>query len=398
MINGPRPAEQRSAENMRYRDRHAAAGIVRVTVMVPAERVRSDPGDPWRLPHPGLEEVTNPGVRNAVRRGAMAVRPAGPVGRQGCSRPQTPHQAIVRGSAMVTRSLITRILRGAGGMMLAACLPRLTLAQADQSAAAGTGSRRVAPQPLSTPTPPQPISPDALGQAQAHLAAARVAYERGHTAEAEDALERAETDLLNQPPGVGGVRSPDSERAITDIGAARRSLAGRDRQGVLLAISDAASETTLVTRVPSSAPAAPPAAPAAVAAAPAPMVTYALLPGHWALQGVEEYAWVPPETILPPSGVSAAFVKGHYVWRNGEWKSWVARALRGRIEPRRRTAAWWAVFKRADEVICRWRFGGTGSNLIHNAVRVDRQPDRLCVAAMTRRYRGDKSCHHPESG
>ena len=40
MINGPRPAEQRSAENMRYRDRHAAAGIVRVTVMVPAERVR----------------------------------------------------------------------------------------------------------------------------------------------------------------------------------------------------------------------------------------------------------------------------------------------------------------------------------------------------------------------
>ena len=39
MGNGPRPPDQRSAENTRYRDRHAAAGIMRVTVMVPAERV-----------------------------------------------------------------------------------------------------------------------------------------------------------------------------------------------------------------------------------------------------------------------------------------------------------------------------------------------------------------------
>ena len=219
---------------------------------------------------------------------------------------------------MVTRSLITRILRGAGGMMLAACLPRLTLAQPINLQPPEPG-RGVAPQPLSTPTPPQPISPDALGQAQAHLAAARVAYERGHTAEAEDALERAETDLLNQPPGVGGARSPDSERAVTDIEAARQSLTRR--QGVLLAISDAASATTLVTRVPSSssAPAAPPA-PAAVAAAPAPMVTYALLPGHWALQGWK-YAWVPPETV-PRRVEYRPFVQGHYVWRNGEW-DWV---------------------------------------------------------------------------
>ena len=34
-----RPAEQRLAENERYRGRQAAAGIVRVTVMVPVDRI-----------------------------------------------------------------------------------------------------------------------------------------------------------------------------------------------------------------------------------------------------------------------------------------------------------------------------------------------------------------------
>lgn len=34
-----RPAEQRQAENERYRGRQAAAGIVRITVMVPADRI-----------------------------------------------------------------------------------------------------------------------------------------------------------------------------------------------------------------------------------------------------------------------------------------------------------------------------------------------------------------------
>jgi hypothetical protein len=198
---------------------------------------------------------------------------------------------------MVIRSPMTRILRCAGGLALAACLPRINL------------------------QPPQPISPDEVGQAQAHLAVARVAYEHGRTAEAEDAIERAETNLLNQPHGVGGARSPDSERAITDIGAARQSLARRDRQGVLLAISDAMSATTLAPRVPSPTPAAPPAVPtAAKVVLPAPIVTYALLPGHWALHGWK-YAWVPPETV-PRRVEYRPFVQGHYIWRNGEWE-WV---------------------------------------------------------------------------
>jgi len=35
----PRPREQRSAENARYHDRRVGAGILKVTVMVPAERI-----------------------------------------------------------------------------------------------------------------------------------------------------------------------------------------------------------------------------------------------------------------------------------------------------------------------------------------------------------------------
>lgn len=35
----PRPAEQREAENERYRGRQAGAGIVRITVMVPADKI-----------------------------------------------------------------------------------------------------------------------------------------------------------------------------------------------------------------------------------------------------------------------------------------------------------------------------------------------------------------------
>jgi hypothetical protein len=222
---------------------------------------------------------------------------------------------------MATRTLITTILRRAGGVALAACLPPLTLAQPINLQPPGPSSG-VAALPLAAPAPTQAISLDAMRQAQAHLAAARVAYERGRTAEAEDKLERAETDLLNQPPSAADAHSTDTEHAITDIGTARRSLARRDRQDVLLAISDAMSAMNLAARVASPTPAALPATPAAaeVASSPAPMGTYALLPGHWALRGWK-YAWVPPETI-PRRAEYRPLVQGHYVWQNGEWQ-WV---------------------------------------------------------------------------
>jgi hypothetical protein len=50
---------------------------------------------------------------------------------------------------------------------------------------------------------------------------------------------------------------------------------------------------------------------------PQPVITRALLPGHWALHGAR-YVWVPPETTLRRVQ-SAGLVPGAYVWRNGAY-------------------------------------------------------------------------------
>ena len=48
---------------------------------------------------------------------------------------------------------------------------------------------------------------------------------------------------------------------------------------------------------------------------PQPVMTRALLPGHWALDGAR-YVWIPPETRLRRVQ-SGEIVPGAYVWRNG---------------------------------------------------------------------------------
>ena len=50
---------------------------------------------------------------------------------------------------------------------------------------------------------------------------------------------------------------------------------------------------------------------------PEPVITRALLPGHWALHGAR-YVWIPPETTLRRVQ-SAGLVPGSYVWRNGAY-------------------------------------------------------------------------------
>jgi hypothetical protein len=139
------------------------------------------------------------------------------------------------------------------------------------------------------------------------LEAARRALEAGRTGEAQEALERAETRLLVQ------ASLPESQQAVLAIGAARRALAANDRQGAIRAIEDAVAAVTLSTQVVIPSP--PPAAP--TQPAPAPIVTYALLPGHWQLRGAE-YVWVPPETVPRPVAYWR-FVQGRYVWRGSEW-------------------------------------------------------------------------------
>jgi len=189
---------------------------------------------------------------------------------------------------------------------------------------------------LGSPTvtaPPNNAAPSDTGPPTAHplpelhlpadepprtfLEAARRALEAGRMREAQEALERAETWLLNGSAAHVQAGSPESEHAVLDIGATRRALAAHDRQGAIRAIDDALAAVTLAARVATPSP--PPVAPTQPAPD-QPIVTYALLPGHWQLQGAQ-YVWVPPETVPRPVAYWR-FVQGRYVWRGGNW-GWV---------------------------------------------------------------------------
>jgi hypothetical protein len=173
--------------------------------------------------------------------------------------------------------------------------------------------------------PALPAPPVADGSPPvAFLEAARTALDQGRTGETQEALERAEARLLSRVTESADADRPDIQRAVYDIGAARRALAVRDHAGAARAIDDAilaANQTvgpsprspTILT--PSAVAVPPPSQPAP------PPVTHALLPGHWQLRGAT-YVWVPPETRLSPVE-DRQFLVGRYVWRDGAWV-WVA--------------------------------------------------------------------------
>jgi len=159
------------------------------------------------------------------------------------------------------------------------------------------------------------------GPPHAFLKAAQSAADRGQTGKAQEALERAETRLLDRAVGMNSAQEPDDRRAVLDIGVARQELAAGDRPGTLRAIDDALAASYLVARRAPPMSATPsPVADVTLPPPSPPSVTYALLPGHWQLQGAR-FVWVPPETAL--RRVEARpLVEGRYVWRDGEWH-WV---------------------------------------------------------------------------
>ena len=100
---------------------------------------------------------------------------------------------------------------------------------------------------LASPTLPTDAPPGVF------LEVARTALQDGRQGEAQEALERAETRLVDRPDGPEQVDAPDSTRAVLDIGVARRALAVRDRPGAIRAIDDAlaASAMSDLSRWPS---------------------------------------------------------------------------------------------------------------------------------------------------
>ena len=167
---------------------------------------------------------------------------------------------------------------------------------------------------LASPTLPTDVPPGAF------LEAARTALQDGRPGEAQEALERAETRLLDRSVGLAQADVPDNTRPVLDIGVARQALAVRDRPGAIHAIDDALAASALAVRPMPPVPVALSPAVVPAPAPPVPTVTYALLPGHWQLDGAR-YVWVPPETVLRRVE-DRPFVQGRYVWRRGAW-TWV---------------------------------------------------------------------------
>jgi hypothetical protein len=178
--------------------------------------------------------------------------------------------------------------------------------------------------------PPQPVT----FTHQPFLAAAHEDVETHHWNAAGAALERLETFLLNG--GVvssGGVVTSPSP-AMPYVIQARIAVKQRDQVDAMVAIDKAVSAmslTPLDSPPVKVATARIPLATAAEAsgtklgqsgsAAPAPLVTKALLPGHWQLAGWQ-YHWLPPDTSYRDVQ-SNPFVPGHYDYRGGAW-NWVA--------------------------------------------------------------------------
>lgn len=162
------------------------------------------------------------------------------------------------------------------------------------------------------------------GAATSYLETARASLSRrGYTA-AGEALEQAETRLLNDGAGTGEESGQATAQALLQVRLARQAAAERDQAGALgatgralAAIQAADDERQSAAVAASRQPGRPPPSPATRAEPPVPMITQALLPGHWRLSGWQ-YHWVPPETRLRPVD-TRAFVPGHYVWRDGAW-------------------------------------------------------------------------------
>jgi hypothetical protein len=156
------------------------------------------------------------------------------------------------------------------------------------------------------------------------LEAARRALAGAHTGKAQEALERAETRLLDntaQPV----LAAPSMAPALANTRAARQALAAHDRAGAAREIDAAiaalsASAAAVAFPPPVAAPTPrQPAAPVIVAAIPPgpPPVTKALLPGRWELRGAK-YVWVPPDSELRRVD-ERPWQQGRSVWRDRAW-------------------------------------------------------------------------------
>ena len=178
--------------------------------------------------------------------------------------------------------------------------------------------------PLSVPTGQSTMS--GSSHPSPFLAAAHDDVEKHRWRSAEGALERSETVLLNNGvrSSAGVATSPSP--AMPYIIQARVAVRQHDEVDALVAIDKADKDAgyyiapvppVIIAQAPVASVSAATSNNRVASAAPGPMVTRALLPGHWQLAGWQ-YHWVPPDTAYR-AVQSNPFIPGHYVYRGGAW-------------------------------------------------------------------------------
>ena len=212
----------------------------------------------------------------------------------------------------------TPLQPSAGSVIQASLLSPPTIPSAPQAAPAPAQG----PALTAVPMPPANGGPR-YSAAVPYLETAQAAISDGRFVEAGRALEQAETRLLNEGTAADQETARAAGRALLQVRLARHATAARDGTGALLATGRAlAAVQEAATGAPSAttvhaAPPPPTPSPVPQAPPPVPMITQALLPGHWQLSGWQ-YHWAPPETRLRPVD-TRPFVPAHYVWRDGAW-------------------------------------------------------------------------------
>jgi hypothetical protein len=102
----------------------------------------------------------------------------------------------------------------------------LPLSDKASNATAGDTNSVIAPR-LPTPSAGDDASP------QAFLQAAERALTLGRTGEAQEAIERAESRLLDRDVAPSSAGKPSSQKLVATVGDARRALAAGDRPGAM---------------------------------------------------------------------------------------------------------------------------------------------------------------------
>lgn len=164
----------------------------------------------------------------------------------------------------------------------------------------------------------------------------------GRGGAAQEALERAESRLLDRSVPIGTQDEPIRGRAVTTIAEARRALGGgntpRAVQLVDQALALLAAEpprdvgpegvaamppppptvmpATVIPLIQTS-PLPPPPLPVEVVPPP-PAPSYVWEPGHWNWNGGAGYAWQPGRYVLTPPSATA-FAQGHWAFQGGGW-------------------------------------------------------------------------------